>query len=264
MRERLRKALAMLAALLALGLTALWLWPLPPAGEDISLAAPVTFPQTEDSTLSLIETMEVLPDAGDGLLMRGTAEEDLHGTLEPEMAVYVLLSTSGDDPDTLDALRGYLQPGRKFFLYDEQLSDNWLTGADGEAVALDAPLLAARVDREAWIPLTEKDGEIVMDLAALAAVLSAETGGTLFSEPGFGEDTAGMAAIRALLLERSDPAYTEALLAEIDARQHAVEENYRQAVARRWGLTISAIIGIVLLLLLRYALKQPLEDGKNE
>ena len=40
MREKVRKFLAVLAALLALGLAALWLWPLPPSGADISVVPP--------------------------------------------------------------------------------------------------------------------------------------------------------------------------------------------------------------------------------
>ena len=40
MREKVRKFLAVLAALLALGLVALWLWPLPPSGADISVVPP--------------------------------------------------------------------------------------------------------------------------------------------------------------------------------------------------------------------------------
>ena len=38
MREKVRKFLAVLAALLALGLAALWLWPLPPSGADTDVA----------------------------------------------------------------------------------------------------------------------------------------------------------------------------------------------------------------------------------
>lgn len=268
MREMIRKLLAVLAALLALWLLILWGQPLPPGGVDISVAPPVTFPQQEGSALTLMETAEVLPspwDGLEGLLVRGIALEDLHGALEPGTEVYALLSAERgilDSAAALEMLRADLVPGSRFFLYDEF----WQSGAaydpEGDLLAPDTPVLDADVGDEAWLPLTERDGETRIGLAGLAEILGEED--SPFTEPEFGEDAAGMEAIRSLLLERSDPDYTERMLAEIDAYTHAVEEHYAQTVFRRRLLTALAIIGIGLLLLLRYALKERPEEGNDE
>ena len=47
MRRHVRRALAILAALLALGLVILWLWPMPPSGADISVLSPETAAEAE-------------------------------------------------------------------------------------------------------------------------------------------------------------------------------------------------------------------------
>ena len=261
----IRKALAVLAALLALGLLVLWSEPAPPDGADNSVAPPVTFPQRESSALPLIETAEVLPspwDGLEGLLVRGIAVEDLHGALEPGTEVYALLSAERgilDSAAALETLRAELAPGSRFFLYDAF----WQPGTDydpeGDLLPPEAPVLDGDVGDEAWLPLTERDGETVIDLAGLAEVLGEEN--SPFIERDFGEDAVGMEAVRSLLLERSDPDYTERLLAEIDAYRRSVEDSYARDVPHRRLLTALAIIGIGLLLLFRYALKE--RPGEN-
>lgn len=47
MRRHVRRVLAVLAALLALGLVILWLWPMPPSGADISVLSPETAAEAE-------------------------------------------------------------------------------------------------------------------------------------------------------------------------------------------------------------------------
>ena len=54
MRRHVRRALAVLAALLALGLIILWLWPMPPSGADISVLSPETAAEAE----ALIEEID--------------------------------------------------------------------------------------------------------------------------------------------------------------------------------------------------------------
>ncbi len=46
-RRHMRRALAILAALLALGLVILWLRPMPPSGADISVLSPETAAEAE-------------------------------------------------------------------------------------------------------------------------------------------------------------------------------------------------------------------------
>ena len=267
MKKRVREGSALLIALLTLGLAVLWMLPLPPSGEDISLAPPVTFPQGEDSALPLIETTEVLPpleNGPTGLLVRGIVVEDIHGALEPGMAVYALLTAERgilDSAAALELLRADLAPDSRFFLYDEVWQPGAAYDPEGDLPALDVPVLDADVGDAAWFPLTERDGVARIDLAGLAEILGEE--GSPFTEPGFGEAAAGMEAIRSLLLERSVPDYTERMLAEIDAATQAVEEHYAQAVSRRRRLTALGIIGIGFLLL-RYALKERPEENDDE
>ena len=63
------------------------------------------------------------------------------------------------------------------------------------------------------------------------------------------------------VLSPDDPAEAAAMLAEIDAYIQSVEDNYARAVSRRRLLTALDIIGIGLLLLVRYALKE--RPGEN-
>ena len=66
------------------------------------------------------------------------------------------------------------------------------------------------------------------------------------------------------VLAPDDPAQAEALMEEIDAYIRAVEETYARAVFHRRLLTVFDIMGVGILLLFRYVLKQRRADETEE